>query len=125
MNVMMLSFALYTGFFTRLTADTIHNITWPLVVMASVVFGYGGAPIHRRALSGLAAASPGMETLISIGASSAFFYSMYNWLAGSIHLYFDTASMLITLVLIGKNIEQKTKDRISAQVGSFYDLLPS
>jgi len=125
MNVMMLSFALYTGFFTRLAADTIHNITWPLVVMASVVFGYGGAPIHRRALSGLTAASPGMETLISVGASSAFFYSIYNWLTGSIHLYFDTASMLITLVLIGKTIEQRTKDRISAQIGSFFELLPA
>ena len=125
MNVMMLSFALYTGFFTPLAADTIHNIAWPLVVMAAVVFGYGGAPIHRRALSGLTAAAPGMETLISIGASSAFFYSLYNWLAGSIHLYFDTSSMLITLVLIGKTVEQKTKDRISAQIGSFFELLPA
>ncbi len=125
MNVMMLSFALYTGFFTQLSADTIHHLTWPIVVMGSAVFFYGGAPIHRKALSGLSAASPGMETLISMGAGSAFFYSLFNWLTGSIHLYFDTASMLITLVLVGKTIEQQAKDRINTQISRFFELQPS
>lgn len=125
MNVMMLSFALYTGFFTQLSADTIHHLTWPIVVMGSVVFIYAGAPIHQKALSGVAAASPGMEALISMGAGSAFFYSLYNWLTGSIHLYFDTACMLITLVLVGKAIEQRTKDRINAQISRFFELQPS
>jgi len=125
MNVMMLSFALYTGFFTQLSADAIHHLTWPIVVMSSVVFIYGGAPIHHKAISGLSAASPGMETLISMGASSAFFYSLFNWVTGSIHLYFDTASMLITLVLVGKTIEQQAKDRINTQINRFFELQPS
>ena len=125
MNVMMLSFALYTGFFTQLSADAIHHLTWPIVVMGSAVFFYGGAPIHRKAVSGLSAASPGMETLISMGAGSAFFYSLFNWFTGSIHLYFDTASMLITLVLVGKIIEQLAKDRINAQINRFFELQPS
>ena len=125
MNIMMLSFALYTGFFTEISPETVNKITWPLAVMATFVFIYCGAPIHRKAVAGLSAAAPGMEALISIGASSAFFYSFYNWVFGSIHLYFDTASMLITLVLIGKTIEQKTKDKISAQIGSYFDLLPT
>jgi heavy metal translocating P-type ATPase len=125
MNVMMLSFALYTGFFTQLSADAIHHLTWPIVVMSSVVFVYGGAPIHRKAVSGLSAASPGMETLISMGASSAFFYSLFNWFTGSIHLYFDTASMLITLVLVGKTIEQQAKNRINTQISRFFELQPS
>jgi len=125
MNVMMLSFALYTGFFTQITTDTVQKLTWPLVVMGCIVFFYGGAAIHRRAISGLLKASAGMEALISIGASSAFFYSLFNWWAGSIHLYFDTACMLITLVLIGKTIEQRTKDRIKDQIGSFMDMQPS
>ena len=125
MNVMMLSFALYTGFFTQMTADTFQKLTWPIVAMSAIVYFYGGGPIHRKGLSGLRAASPVMETLISIGASSAFFYSLYNWTTGSIHLYFDTASMLITLVLIGKTIEQRTKERINARIGNFLDLQPS
>jgi len=124
MNVMMLSFALYTGFFTQLSATAIHSLTWPIAVMGSIVYVYGGAPIHRRALSGFWLKSPGMEALISLGASSAYAYSLYNWMTGSIHIYFDTASMLITLVLLGKAIEQRAKDKINAQIGSFFDLQP-
>ena len=124
MNVMMLSFALYTGFFIQLSATAIHSLTWPIAVMGSIVYVYGGAPIHRRALSGFWLKSPGMEALISLGASSAYAYSLYNWMTGSIHIYFDTASMLITLVLLGKAIEQRAKDKINAQIGSFFDLQP-
>ena len=124
MNVMMLSFALYSGFFTELSADAIANISWPIVIMAAIVFFYGGAPIHQKAIAGLRAAAPGMEALITIGAASAFFYSFYNWLQGSIHLYFDTASMLITLVLIGKAVEGWTRDRVQERLGSFFALQP-
>jgi heavy metal translocating P-type ATPase len=66
-----------------------------------------------------------MEALITIGAASAFGYSLYNWLQGSIHLYFDTASMLITLVLIGKATETKVRDRVQAQLGAFFALQPA
>ena len=125
MNVMMLSFALYTGFFTQITADTVQKLTWPMVVMSCIVFFYGGAPVHHRAVIGLVNASAGMEALISIGASSAFFYSLFNLWTGSIHLYFDTTCMLITLVLIGKTIEHRTKDRIKDQIGGFMDMQPS
>jgi len=125
MNVMMLSFALYSGFFTELSADAVTHISWPIVIMAAIVFFYGGAPIHRKAITGLMAAAPGMEALITIGAASAFGYSFYNWLQGSIHLYFDTASMLITLVLIGKAVESWVRDRVQAQLGSFFALQPT
>jgi heavy metal translocating P-type ATPase len=66
-----------------------------------------------------------METLISIGAASAFSYSFYNWLAGSIHLYFDTASMLITLVLLGKMIERSARDRMREDLSGFFSLRPT
>jgi len=125
MNVMMLSFALYSGFFTELSAAAVANLSWPIVIMAGIVFFYGGAPIHRKALAGALAAAPGMETLISIGAASAFGYSLYNWLRGSIHLYFDTASMLITLVLIGKALESWSRDRVQARLNSFFSLQPT
>ncbi len=125
MNVMMLSFALYSGFFTELSAAAVTHISWPIVIMAAIVFFYGGAPIHRKAITGLMAAAPGMEALITMGAASAFGYSFYNWLQGSIHLYFDTASMLITLVLIGKAVESWVRDRVQAQLGSFFALQPT
>jgi heavy metal translocating P-type ATPase len=125
MNVMMLSFALYSGFFTQLDPGSIRKLSWPLLIMATAVMLYGGGPVHRKALAGIWAGRPGMEALISIGASCAFIYSLFSFLSGSIHLYFDTACMLITLVLLGKMLERRAKDRIQEDLAHYFALAPT
>jgi len=125
MNVMMLSFALYSGFFTALEADAVWKISWPMFFMATAVVGYGGWPLHRKGLAGMIGGQPGMEALISIGALSAYGYSVVNLLRGSIHLYFDTACMLIILVQLGKLLERRAKDRIQEDLGHYYTLMPA
>ncbi len=125
MNVMMLSFALYSGFFTDLGADSIRKLSWPIFIMATVVLFYGGKEIYKRAFAGLKNAGFSMETLITIGAFSAYLYSTWNLLAGSIHLYYDTVSMLITLVLLGKAIEGKAKAGVREDLEAFFSLQPS
>ena len=125
MNVMMLSFALYAGFFTELDADTVWKISWPLFGMATVVMAYGGGPLLRRGLAGMLSGQPGMEALIGIGAISAYGYSFFNLQRGSIHLYFDTACMLIVLVQLGKMLERWAKDRIQADLGHYFALMPA
>jgi len=124
-NVMMLSWALYAGFFTHLSSDAVSKISLPIVAMAAVVLVYGGGPMLRKAWFGLIHRAPGMETLVGMAAACAFVYSLYNWLAGSIHLYFDTACMLITLVLLGKVLEQQAKNRVRRDLDSFFALQPA
>lgn len=123
-NVMMLSFALYSGFFIDLPGDAILKLSWPTFIMASVVVFYGGKKIHERAWAGLTTAAFGMESLISIGALSAYLYSTINFIAGSFHLYYDTASMLVTLFLLGKSIEGRTKRNIQEDLEGFSSLMP-
>ena len=124
-NVMMLSWALYAGFFTTLSGDAISKLSLPIVAMAAVVLVYGGGPMLRKAWFGLIHRAPGMETLVGMAAGCAFVYSLYNWLTGSIHLYFDTACMLITLVLLGKVLEQQAKNRVRRDLDSFFALQPA
>ncbi len=124
-NVMMLSWSLYSGFFTSLSPSDIRNISWPLLVMSTLVMIYGGGPLFRKAWAGLRASAPGMETLICIGAGSAYLYSIYNFSIGSFHLYFDTASMLITLVLLGKLLEAKAKAKVRLDLEGFLALQPN
>jgi heavy metal translocating P-type ATPase len=125
MNVMMLSFSLYSGFFTDLSPETIYKLSWPICIMATAVLFYGGQRIYRRAWAGLSSAAFGMETLITAGSFSAYIYSTYNLLTGSIHLYYDTASMLITLVLLGKMLERRAKDEVQEDLGNFFSLRPN
>ena len=125
MNVMMLSFALYSGFFTEFSPETIQKLSWPTFVLASVVLIYGGRNIYRRAWIGLSTAAFSMETLITVSSLSAYFYSFYGLLSGSMHLYFDTASMLITLVLLGKLLERRAKAEVQEDLANFFSLRPS
>jgi heavy metal translocating P-type ATPase len=124
MNVMMLSFALYFGFFIDLPAESVASISWPMAVMAAAVMGYGGMPFFRRAWGGLIQASFSMESLITVGALSAFGVSTLNLLSGSIHLYYDTACMLITLVLLGKILERRAKDQVLEGLEGLLSLMP-
>jgi cation transport ATPase len=125
MNIMMLSFALYTGFFTNLSPENAAKISWPMFVMATAVLIYGGYDFYKKAWAGLRHAAFSMETLIIIGALSAYFYSTYNLFATSIHLYYDTAAMLITLVLLGKTLERRAKGKVLADLENFFALMPT
>ena len=121
---MMLSWALYAGFFTALSGDAVFKISLPIVVMATLAMIYGGGPMLRKAWFGLVHLAPGMETLVGMAAGCAFVYSVYNWLAGSIHLYFDTACMLVTLVLLGKLLERQARERVRRDLDAFFALQP-
>lgn len=124
MNIMMLSLALYTGFFTRLSGAAIAQISWPMFLLATAVLVYGGYPIFQKARIGIASAAPGMEVLIAVGTLSAYFFSIANLLQGGLHLYFDTTAMLITLVLLGKHLEQKALGRVQKDLEGFFSLRP-
>jgi len=125
MNVMMLSFALYFGFFTDLPTESVSSISWPMAIMSAAVMGYGGMPFFRRAWRGLSQAAFSMESLITVGALSAFGFSTLNLFSGSIHLYYDTACMLITLVLLGKILERRAKDHVLEGLEGLLSLVPS
>ena len=125
MNIMMLSFALYSGFFSEFPQNAISKLSWPLVIMATVVLFYGGRNIFRKAWSGFASAKYSMETLIASGSLAAYFYSTVNLLSGSIHLYYDTASMLVTLVLFGKILEGTAKGKVQEDLDSLFSLTPT
>jgi len=125
MNIMMLSYALYSGFFTQFNPDTISKLSWPAFIMASIVVVYGGMELVKKAWFGFTNAAFSMETLIVIGSLSAYVYSSVSLWAGSMHVYFDTSAMLITLVLLGKTLERRAKGRVLEGLENFFSLKPS
>jgi heavy metal translocating P-type ATPase len=125
MNVMMLSYALYSGFFSRFDQDAIYKLSWPAFVMASIVLVYGGFELFKKAWSGFTNSAFSMETLIIMGALSAYIYSTVGLFAGSIHIYYDTAALLITLVLLGKTLERRAKVKVLEGLENFFSLKPT
>ena len=123
-NVMMISFGIYQGFLTELSDAGVRMMGVPIFLMSTVVVFYCGFPVMGRALRAARAGGFVMETLISLGALSAYGLSVYQLFRGSLHMYFDTASMLITLILLGKYLEARIRHRATLGVEEIYDLLP-
>jgi heavy metal translocating P-type ATPase len=122
MNTMMISLALYAGFFRELDREAIGYFSYLLWLLSTPVLFWGGYPILRRAYLALRYGKTSMDTLIAVGALSAYFYSVIQIGRGSLHLYFDTASMLVTLVLLGKHIEARTRGRVSSGLTELYQM---
>ena len=105
---------------------------WGLVqlALAAPVQLWVGRRFYRQGLSELAHKSPGMNTLVMLGSSSAFGYSLLAlaapgvFPAGTAHLYFEAAAVIITLVLFGKLLEARAKGRTSAAITQLIQLQP-
>jgi P-type Cu+ transporter len=64
-----------------------------------------------------------MDTLIALGASAAYFYSVALLLFGIPgHVYFETAALIITLILVGKYLEARAKSLTSAAIKTLIGL---
>ena len=104
------------------------TINWVLFVLALPVVGGAGLPFHRAAWRGLRHRAVDMNTLISVGTLSAFFYSAYVTVAPHAskdhRTYFDTATVIIALILLGRWMEARARDRARSSMRALLDQQP-
>lgn len=79
-----------------------------LFILATPVQFWAGKGFYQATWSGLRNRSASMDTLIAIGTSAAYGYSLFSSIK-----YFDTASIIITLILLGRYLEAKAKAHTS------------
>jgi P-type Cu+ transporter len=98
--------------------DSFLNLPLVQFFLCLPVFAIGVYYFGRSAFQSIKVLSPNMDVLISIGFSSAFFYSTYGLYhgLGENFLFFETASTIITLVLLGNVIEKKAVAETSNSV---------
>ena len=100
-------------------------LTTPVMFWAGARFfrGFWAATRHRTA---------DMNTLVAVGTSAAYLYSTVvafapQLLAGgsdTLHVYFDTSAMIITLILLGRFLELRARGRASQAIRRLADLAP-
>lgn len=117
-HVMMISWALYLGFLEELSRESVLYLSIPLLGLSTPVVFWCGLPVLRKGLLGIRHLVPNLESLVGLGAVSAYFYSLVQFFSGNLHLYFDTASMLMTLVLLGRHLEQTARNSVK---GAWWD----
>lgn len=98
-------------------------MTVPILIVGNKFYSIGFKAIFRL--------SPNMDSLIAMGTSAAFLYSLYSTyriIAGDFkavnNLYFETAGVIITLILLGKTLESVSKGKTSEAIKKLMGLAP-
>jgi P-type Cu+ transporter len=94
---------------------------WIMQSLAFVVVFFIGWQFHRGMFLNLKNFRANMDTLISVGTLSAYFYSLYAMFNG-MQVYFETAATIVTLILLGKYLEVKSKGRAGAAIKKLMSL---
>jgi Cu+-exporting ATPase len=109
---------LFTGFELPLA----HYL---LFLLATPVQFYVGRTFYAGAWASLRAGNANMDTLIALGTTAAYVYSVYLiFFAGKMTQYFEISAVLITLVLLGKWLEARAKGRTSDAIKRLVQLAP-
>ena len=100
------------------------------LLLATPVQLWAGRGFYRQAWAELRHLAPGMSTLVALGSSAAYAYSVVVVLApgifpaGTAHLYFEAAAAIVTLVLLGRYLESRARGRTSEALRSLVALRP-
>ena len=113
---------------------TVSN--WIQLACAAPVVLWAGRPFFERGWASIVNRSPNMFTLIALGVGAAFLYSVAATVApgsfpagfrmgGGVEPYFDTAVVIIVLILLGQVLELRARQRTGAALRSLLGLAPA
>jgi Cu+-exporting ATPase len=111
--------------------------SWIELVLAAPVVLWCGWPFFERAWSSLVSRNLNMFTLIGLGVTVAFLYSLFATLlpqlfpsglrdhAGNVGVYYEAAAAIVTLVLLGQVMELRARSRTGAAIRALLGLAPT
>jgi len=108
-------------FFSFLPFYELITKNYVLLALASPIQSWAGWSFYQATWSGLKNRAASMDTLIAIGTSAAYGFSVLNTFFSSYisslgittAMYYDTAAVIITLILLGRYLEAKAKSHTS------------
>ncbi len=123
MQLMGYSLALYAGYFQGMDPTSYRLMQWFSALVTTPVVFYCGWPFLRSAWRSLKNRSAGMDLLIVLGVLAAYGTSLHALVFGG-EVYFDTAAMIITLILAGRLFEGAARRQAAAGVDRLLRLAP-
>ncbi|MDR0708460.1 MAG: heavy metal translocating P-type ATPase, partial [Spirochaetaceae bacterium] len=118
----------FPGFLAPMNFPLIYALAELVLVIPVII---AGNRFYTGGFKNILHRSPNMDSLIAIGTTSAVIYSLYNvWQIGKGNfklvesLYFETAGVIIALILLGKTLEAVSKGRTSEAIKKLMGLAP-
>ena len=88
---------------------------------------WAGRDFYTKGISTLLHRTPNMDTLVAMGTAAAVGFSLWNLFGTQLNaegFYFETAGVIIALILMGKSLEAKSRSHASAAISSLLKLRP-
>ena len=125
MQIMMYAGGLYAGAFDGIEPRFAEFLKLTCMLIATPVLFYSGAPILRGAAADLRRRVLGMDVTVSLALVLAYTASVINTLRGAGEVYFDSVTMFIFLLLLGRHFEMKSRHQAAGVTDALARSLPS
>lgn len=103
---------------------------WIALLLTTLVLAGPGRRFFQVGLPALLRRHPDMNALVALGAGAAYLYSSFATMApglfpdGGAHVYFESAAVIVTLILLGRLIETRSRGRTGAAIRELVALQP-
>lgn len=124
MQAMMFAFVLYVGAIQPLDPTTEQLFRWLTMLSALPVVGYAAWPFYRDAVAGLRAGRPGIDVPVALAIVLIFGAGALNTLRGLGEIYFDSISMFVFVLLLGRHLQLRATGRHRALGDAAADAVP-
>jgi Cu2+-exporting ATPase len=114
MQTMMFALVLYLGRGQGVDTSTAQLFRWLCMLSATPVVGYAAMPFFRDAWADLKAGRPGVDLPVALAIALVFAASVFNTFRGRGEIWFDSVSMLAFVLLLGRWLEGRTRERNDA-----------
>jgi len=118
----------FPGFLEPMQFPLFYALAQLTLVIPVIAAGYR---FYTTGFKNLIKRSPNMDSLVAVGTSAAFLYSVYGFFQitrgdhAAVHsLYFETAAVIITLILLGKTLEVVSRGRTGESIKKLMSLSP-
>jgi Cu2+-exporting ATPase len=123
-QVMTLAAALYVGAFEHMDAAYASFFVLASMLIATPVVLYSGAPIFASAWRDLRHGRLGMDVPVALALVIALAASLVNALRGAGQVYFDSATMFLFFLVLGRSLESRARRRAGGVFDALADLRP-
>lgn len=106
-NVMLMAFALYSGLFDGMSAQFRDFFRWGSLVLSAPAVLWSGSVFFKGGWAALKTRTPHMDLPISIGILAGFAWGAIGTVLGKGEIYFDSVTMLIFVLLVGRWIQHR------------------
>jgi len=124
MQVMMIAVGLYFGAFSGMAEHNLLYLRWVSLVLTIPIITYGALPFYQGAIRSLKVRRLSMDVPVSIAISLAFTASVWATISQQGEVYFESVSMFTFLLLIGKFLEFRARNRAAEVSANLLKLMP-